>query len=70
MRVAGPIAKDLSDPFTGSIFLIAANNEAEARVVLDGDPYIRCDMYADVQIYPFVPAAGHWLGGVIWAERG
>lgn len=69
VRVAGPIANSLDEEFTGSIFLIAANNEDQAREILVSDPYIRCGMYREINIYPFIPAAGHWIGGVTWDKR-
>lgn len=65
IAVAGPL-KDAAGGFTGSILVVAAASEAEARAMLEADPYWIAGVWADVTIEPFVPAAGTWIGGTIW----
>ena len=65
-RVAGPVRDQADGEIIGSVFLIEANDEAEARTFMSGDPYISSDMYASVVFHHFTPACGALLGGVIW----
>ncbi|MFK7888455.1 MAG: YciI family protein [Gammaproteobacteria bacterium] len=64
--VCGPMLKDGGPALSGSYFVVFADDEADARALLDGDPYLRCGMYARVDINEVSTAAGSALGGVIW----
>lgn len=64
--VCGPMLKDGGPALSGSFFVVTADDEAGARALLDGDPYLQCGMYASVDVHQVVAAAGTSLGGVIW----
>jgi uncharacterized protein YciI len=50
----------------GSVFLVLAANEEEARAFMNGDPYMTAGIYARVTYQVFTPAIGRALGGKIW----
>jgi uncharacterized protein YciI len=66
LLVAGPLADGPTGEHQASLFVYATNEEAEARALLDNDPYFRAGIYGQVRITSFTPAAGEWLGGKIW----
>ena len=63
--VAGPLL-DEAGVMTRSMFLIYAESETEARAFMAADPYVAGGLYAEIEYRRFVPAAGDWIGGVIW----
>lgn len=64
--VAGPLRTDGAAALSGSLFVVAAPSLADAEALMAGDPYMANGVYARVEIRAFVPAAGRWMGGVIW----
>lgn len=64
--VAGPFRNGDCERITGSFFVIVARDEADARALMEGDPYISGGLYATVTYRRVTPAAGRWMGGVIW----
>lgn len=64
--IAGPLF-DASGAMSRSIFMIYAENEAEARALMANDPYVSGGLYAEMEYRRFLPAAGGWIGGVVWA---
>lgn len=64
--IAGPLF-DESGAMTRSIFMIYAEDEAEARAFMANDPYVSGGLYAEMEYRRFLPAAGQWIGGVVWA---
>ena len=66
LLVAGPLMAIPTGEHQASLFVYATNEEAEARELLENDPYFRAGIYGRVRISAFTPAAGRWLGGKIW----
>lgn len=66
LLVAGPLREVAGETYNASLFVYAAESEAEARRLLENDPYFRAGIYAEVRLAAFVPAAGSWIGGTIW----
>jgi uncharacterized protein YciI len=66
LLVAGPLTESTGTAYAASLFVYAVDTEAEARRLLEDDPYFKAGIYADVVVVPFVPAAGKWIGGTIW----
>ncbi|GAB5488734.1 MAG: hypothetical protein Pars2KO_23040 [Parasphingorhabdus sp.] len=66
-RVAGPLKSDDGE-FYGSFFMVSADDEAEARSIIEGDPYVTCGLFETITVYPFIPACGEWMGGVTWDQ--
>lgn len=67
--VAGPMPAEDGNGQRGSAFLYATNDPEEALALLHADPYHRSGLYATVEVLPFLPAAGSWLGGGIWQPQ-
>jgi hypothetical protein len=65
VAVAGPL-KDDSGAIIGSLIVLDAADAAEARSLLEGDPYFAAGVWANIEIHPFLAAAGGWIGGKIW----
>ena len=63
--VAGPLL-DETGAMTRSLFLIYADDLAEARAFMANDPYVAAGLYGDMEYRRFTPAAGDWIGGIIW----
>lgn len=66
--VAGPLGDPEIRAWRGSAFLYATDDADRARALLHNDPYYQAGVYARVDTFPFLPAAGHWLGGGIWQQ--
>ena len=66
---AGPLY-DADGAMRRSLFLIYAEDEADAQAFMAGDPYVSSGLYASIEYRRFLPAAGRWIGGVVWAPRG
>ncbi len=63
----GPMREPGKSDFIGSYFLVMADDEAAARDLVSGDPYVRAGLYRDLEISEVGVAAGTALGGgVIW----
>ena len=65
LHVAGPV-RDEAGKTIGSMLIFAVDSESEARALLERDPYAGADIWETVEILPFLPAAGDWIGGKIW----
>ncbi|QTD55162.1 YciI family protein [Parasphingorhabdus cellanae] len=63
--VAGPF-KNAHGDTVGSLLIVKAETEADARAQLEADPYFHADIWADIRIHEFTAAAGDWIGGKIW----
>jgi hypothetical protein len=64
IAVAGPLRKD--GGFAGSLLIYHAEGEAEARALLEADPYFVADIWESVIVEPFTAAVGTWVGGKRW----
>ena len=67
---AGPIRKPGASGLIGSTFLVFANDEAEARNLMEKDPYFTCGLYETVEIFDQTLAVGRYVGGKIWDSAG
>jgi len=65
LLLAGPLkAKD--GACTGSLIVFAVATAAEARGLMETDPYHRAGVWSDVRIERFLPVAGTLVGGRHW----
>lgn len=62
--VAGPL-KD-GEETIGSLVVIKAEDEAEARTKFEADPYFAAGVWQSVQSSRFLGVAGDWVGGIAW----
>lgn len=65
LAVAGPL-RDEAGNFTGSLLVVKAESEADARALLEHDPYFKADIWSNIEIRAFGAAAGDWVGGKTW----
>lgn len=65
LAIAGPL-KDAQGRFTGSLVIVTAECEADARAIFQADPYFAAGVWERWEISDFLPAAGQWIGGKIW----
>ena len=70
LLVAGPLSNGLGAAHQGSLFIYRVDSEAEARRLLEDDPFWQAGIYADCQFQAFTPAAGRWPGGALWRQPG
>jgi len=59
--VAGPLSTGASTSFNASLFVYDVETEAEARQLLECDPYWQAGVYGEVTWARFTPARGTWL---------
>ena len=48
--LAGPLRQPGAQPLIGSYFLVRAADEADARALMAGDPYVSSGMYATMEV--------------------
>ncbi len=65
LALAGPL-RDADGNFTGSLLVLKADSEAEARALLETDPYFSAGVWSDIAINELNAAAGEWVGGKNW----
>jgi uncharacterized protein YciI len=65
LLLAGPL-KQPDGAVLGSLIVIRAETEAEARALLESDPYHRAGIWQTIRIERFVPVAGTLVGGRNW----
>jgi len=63
--VAGPL-RDAAGVTIGSLLVIEASDEADARAFLAEDPYATVDLWDSVHVSAFAAVAGSSVGGVAW----
>lgn len=64
--IAGPLRAEGDAALVGSLFVVTAADEADARAFVNGDPYFSQGLFRSTTIRAFTPAAGAFIGGVIW----
>ncbi|MCG8441510.1 MAG: YciI family protein [Caulobacterales bacterium] len=64
--VAGPLRAPEETAMSGSMFLVLADDLADAQALMSGDPYIASDLYAAVDYQELTMSIGRYLGGKIW----
>ena len=50
----------------GSLIVLKVDSEAEARAILEADPYFRAGVWETSEVLPFRPVIGDWVGGKAW----
>lgn len=66
VAVAGPLRSEAGGPTTGSCFIYDTDDLAEARQLLEADPYYSNGLYAEVSMRHMTAAAGQWIGVKTW----
>lgn len=63
--VAGPL-KNAGGQTIGSMLVVEAADEADARAFLDQDPYAGAGLWSQIHIAAFAAVAGTSVGGAAW----
>ena len=58
VRTAGPLLNPDDQSPIGSMIVIEAGSMDEARRFAQSDPYMKADVFSDVEIYPWRQGAG------------
>lgn len=66
IAVAGPVYAEDGETIAGSLLVFHAESEAEARTLFEADPYFSAGIWAEINVQPFLAAAGTWIGGPVW----
>lgn len=66
LLIAGPVGDAEAGEFGISVFVYDVEDRDVAEQLLHGDPYFKAGLYGEIQINPFLPAAGRWIGGTVW----
>lgn len=64
IAVGGPLRE--GDTFFGSLIVLRVDSEAEARAILEADPYFKAGVWGEIEIRPFRAVIGDWVGGKTW----
>ena len=59
--IAGPLNFDNAVEYNGSLFIYAGDSIANARKLLEQDPYFVAGLYGEISFAPFTPARGSWI---------
>ena len=63
--VAGPL-KNVGGQTIGSMLVVEAASEDDARAFLDQDPYAGAGLWSQIHIAAFAAVAGTSVGGAAW----
>lgn len=64
--VAGPIREPGETALVGSVFLVLAASEDDARALMAGDPYVSSGLYGEMEVKQMTLSIGRYPGGKIW----
>jgi uncharacterized protein YciI len=64
--IAGPVQDKDGGSHVASLLVLKAENIEAARAWLERDPYFKAGVWKSVEIVPFKPVAGTWIGGKTW----
>jgi uncharacterized protein YciI len=65
-NVAGPMFDEAGTRPIGSVLLLRTQNAQEARALTERDPYFKAGVWDSIEVLPFFPAAGSYVGGTTW----
>lgn len=66
VQVAGPLFDDSGTRAIGSLLVFRTQSAERAQELATMYPYYEAGVWASVEILPFLPAAGAYVGGTIW----
>lgn len=68
--VAGPLRSDDAGEIDGSAFLVLAKTLAEAKELINQDPFVANGLYGEITYERLTLGVGAYLGGKTWPQRG
>lgn len=66
INLAGPLYDESGRETRGSVYVLRTTSEQRAREIVEGDPFFKAGVFAEVRYQRFLPAAGRYIGGKIW----
>ena len=66
LNVAGPLYDGDGEGPIGSLYCLHTSNASRAREIIENDPYVSHGAFASIEYFPYLPAAGRYIGGKIW----
>lgn len=63
--IAGP-STDGASTIDASVLLVRASDAADARALIEGDPYFAGGVWARLDVRPMRAVCGTYIGGVTW----
>ncbi|MCS6946356.1 MAG: YciI family protein [Steroidobacteraceae bacterium] len=66
LNVAGPLYDESGTRTVGSVFCVRSKHLSRVREIIENDPYFKAGVFAAVEYFPFLPAAGQYIGSKIW----
>jgi hypothetical protein len=66
VAVAGPLYSEDGARMIGSLYVFHTGSLDQARSWLEGDPFHAAGMWQTIDLRPFLPAAGTFVGGRSW----
>ncbi|MEE4186118.1 MAG: YciI family protein [Gammaproteobacteria bacterium] len=61
LLLGGPLRLGGNEHYNASLFIYDVDSPRSARELLEGDPYFRAQLYAEITLAEFTPARGRWL---------
>jgi uncharacterized protein len=65
IAVAGPL-RDEAGSIIGSLLIFRTESLAQAKALLERDPYFNAQIWEHVSFHHFGGSAGAWVGGKTW----
>lgn len=65
-NVAGPMFDEAGTRAIGSVLVLRTQSAQEARALIERDPYFKAGVWDSIEVLPFFPAAGSYIGGTTW----
>jgi hypothetical protein len=66
VNVAGPLYDAAGLNPVGSLLCYRTSRIERARELIENDPFYKAGVFATVECFPYLPAAGQYVGGKIW----
>ena len=66
IEVGGPMNTEQNPEYTSSVIIYRVDSEADAKTLLENDPYYKAGLYASTKLMQFNPVVGNWVGGKSW----
>ncbi len=66
LNVAGPLYDNGGQAPVGSLYCLHTKSLVRAREIIENDPYVKHGAFESIEFFPYLPAAGRYIGGKVW----
>lgn len=66
LSIAGPMFDEAGTRTVGSVLVVRTQSAQAARALTERDPYFKAGVWDSIEVLPFYPAAGSYIGGTTW----